>query len=47
MKKKFRSWCCQECGEHIGWLGRLIKLMLPQWHTCKDEYSRPENWGHH
>jgi len=36
---KFPSWCCQKCGEHIGWLGRLFTALLPFWHKCKDEHG--------
>ena len=27
---KYPSYCCQKCGELIGWLGRIIKF-----HKCK------------
>lgn len=38
MKKTrtFPSWCCQKCGEPIGWLGRLFNVFLSKWHKCKD-----------
>lgn len=47
MKKtaKFPSWCCQHCGEHIGWLGRIIQKILPNWHNCPDPYTDKNNWG--
>lgn len=25
--KSWPSWCCQECGEPVGWLGRLFGLL--------------------
>ena len=28
---KYPSWCCQKCGEPIGWLGRFIFSFL---HKC-------------
>jgi len=28
---KFPSYCCQKCGENIGWLGRILKFT----HKCK------------
>ena len=28
---KHPSWCCQKCGEQIGWLGRLLWFI----HKCK------------
>ena len=27
------SWCCQKCGENIGWLGRFV---FPFLHNCKE-----------
>jgi hypothetical protein len=29
---KYPSYCCQKCGEHIGWLGRFILF-----HKCKEK----------
>lgn len=29
----FPSWCCQRCGDNIGWVGRFIFLGIL--HTCK------------
>jgi hypothetical protein len=43
--KLFPSWCCQYCGEHIGWLGRMLAKLLPRWHVCKDESKQTENLG--
>ena len=28
------SWCCQKCGENIGWLGRFV---FPFLHKCKED----------
>jgi hypothetical protein len=28
------SWCCQKCGENIGWLGRFVFTFL---HKCKED----------
>ena len=28
------SYCCQRCGEQIGWVGRLLSLIIPGWHRC-------------
>jgi hypothetical protein len=28
------SWCCQKCGENIGWLGRFV---FPFLHKCKGD----------
>jgi hypothetical protein len=46
---KFPSWCCQECGEPIGWLGRFFSYVLPFRpfkHVCKsDPYHDSNNWG--
>jgi len=30
----YHSWCCQKCGEHIGWLGRFFS-MFNLFHKCK------------
>jgi hypothetical protein len=27
------SWCCQRCGENIGWIGRFV---VPFLHKCKE-----------
>ena len=27
------SWCCQKCGDNIGWIGRFV---LPFLHKCKE-----------
>ena len=27
------SWCCQSCGDDIGWIGRFI---FPFFHKCKE-----------
>jgi len=29
---KYPSYCCQKCGEMIGWLGRIMPL-----HKCKEK----------
>lgn len=29
------SWCCQKCGETIGWLGRLFELCFGKLHKCE------------
>jgi hypothetical protein len=29
---KYPSYCCQKCGELIGWLGRVMPF-----HKCKDK----------
>lgn len=42
-KKLFPSWCCQSCGEHIGWLGRIMSVLLPKWHQCGR--NEPPNLG--
>ena len=34
------SWRCQKCGEHIGWLGRLLKFT----HKCKREATTRSWW---
>lgn len=26
---------CQKCGEHIGWLDRLIRFFRKSWHKCR------------
>jgi len=39
MTYKFPSWCCQQCGESIGWLGRFFSYILPFHpfkHNCED-----------
>jgi len=30
-KAKYPSYCCQKCGENIGWLGRFV---FPFFHKC-------------
>lgn len=32
-KVKYHSYCCQNCGENIGWIGRYIFFSL--FHKCK------------
>ena len=36
-KSKYPSYCCQECGEPIGWLGRFIEFIYCGLikHNCK------------
>lgn len=31
--KKFPSWCCQKCGENIGYVGRFLLMGLL--HKCQ------------
>jgi len=40
-KTKFPSYCCQNCGEPIGWLGRFIEYIYCGLikHECKNETS--------
>ena len=33
MKKRNPSWCCQKCGNNIGWIGRFV---FPFLHNCKE-----------
>jgi hypothetical protein len=33
MKKRNPSWCCQKCGNNIGWIGRFV---FPFFHNCKE-----------
>lgn len=33
IKKQHPSWCCQKCGNRIGWIGRFV---LPFLHKCKE-----------
>jgi len=28
------SYCRQRCGERIGWVGRLLSMIIPGWHRC-------------
>jgi len=32
-KTEHPSWCCQKCGENIGWIGRFV---FPFLHKCKE-----------
>jgi hypothetical protein len=32
MKTKYPSYCCQKCGELIGWIGRVLPF-----HKCKEK----------
>ena len=43
--KVFPSWCCQECGEHIGWIGRFFQAIIPRYHKCPDPHLDEDNWG--
>lgn len=38
-KRKYPSYCCQKCGEPIGWLGRFIEFILFGFltHECKPD----------
>lgn len=38
---KYPSYCCQECGEMIGWLGRILHL-----HKCKKETNKMNDESH-
>lgn len=40
------SWCCQRCGENIGWLGRGMEWLLWRMHDCTfwTPPETPENW---
>jgi hypothetical protein len=33
MKERHPSWCCQKCGDGIGWIGRFV---FPFFHKCKE-----------
>lgn len=33
---KYPSYCCQKCGELIGWLGRVMPF-----HKCKENNTHP------
>jgi hypothetical protein len=37
-KTKYPSWCCQKCGEQIGWLGRFLFQFF---HKCKRTEEQP------
>lgn len=37
--KQHPSWCCQRCGEPIGWIGRFL---FPFLHLCKTEWDNLE-----
>ena len=43
---KYPSYCCQKCGEMIGWLGRIMPF-----HKCKEKnkmiYKTIEEWNEH
>jgi hypothetical protein len=34
MKESHPSWCCQKCGDDIGWIGRFV---FPFFHKCKED----------
>jgi len=34
IKRRHRSWCCQKCGNNIGWIGRFV---FPFFHKCKED----------
>ena len=40
---KYHSWCCQKCGEPIGWVGRFLFGGL--FHTCTKTYRTVEQHG--
>ena len=35
---KHPSYCCQKCGEMIGWIGRF---MFPFFHKCRKKEVKP------
>jgi hypothetical protein len=37
MSERYPSYCCQECGDCIGWLGRFFQWLLGRFapHSCK------------
>jgi len=36
MKTNYPSYCCQKCGELIGWIGRVMPF-----HKCKEKNMNP------
>ena len=42
---RYPSYCCQKCGDTIGWLGRFFNALLPGWHKCPPTERDPNNWG--
>jgi hypothetical protein len=34
MTGKFPSWCCQICGDPVGWLGRIFQFLHVPIHRC-------------
>lgn len=32
---QYPNYCCQHCGETIGWLGRFIEFFVGTNHSCK------------
>ena len=34
IKVKHPSYCCPNCGEQIGWLGRFFNFFIPNYHRC-------------
>ena len=39
LKSKYPSYCCQDCGECIGWLGRFVEWIYCGLikHKCKSK----------
>ena len=33
------SYCCQKCGEQIGWIGRFFQSIRVPLHRCKKPYE--------
>lgn len=47
--KQFPSWCCQRCGDQIGYLGRLVEIIYvpffwiakSAFHNCPELFALP------
>lgn len=37
MMRDYPSYCCQHCGECIGWLGRIFQAIGFRLHKCGDK----------
>lgn len=35
--KAYPSYCCQKCGETIGWLGRFLEKIYGDSHNCEKQ----------
>ncbi len=42
---KYPNYCCQECGEIIGWLGRFFEWLLGKHHVCHKRQEGTFNNG--